>query len=178
MQRMFMDHGGLVRPAALLALVAFMFTVVFPAQSIAQDKVRISAGTVVTLKTNTTLSPKSLNVGDVVELTVVNDVVVDGHTVIAAGAKARGEITNAKERGMIGIPAELALSVKTVEAVDGSTISLYGAKVVEGKDKMLMSIGLALICCILFALMKGGEAQIPAGTQIQSEVAGTVEVEV
>jgi len=62
-----------------------------------------------------------------------------------------------------------------VQAVDGTTVMLSGTKVVKGKDKMLTSIGLSLICCILFAGMKGGDASIAAGAPITCTVAITTQ---
>jgi len=146
--------------------------------AVAQEAVKVPSGTVVTLRTMTPLTPEQLNVGDLVILAVVSDVVVDGKVVIKAGAEARGEITSSKSRNMIGIAARIGLSVRSVTAVDGSTIPLFGTKLAEGKSKMTVSIGLSLVCCILFALMKGGDATIPAGTQIQATVAGTTSVQV
>lgn len=159
-------------------LLAFMWTFLLPHEAIAQQKVQIPVGTAVLLRTNTTLTPVQLKVGDTVELSVVSDVVVDGKVVIKAGAKARGEITTSKESNYIGIAAKMGLAVRSVQAVDRTTVPLSGSKLVEGKDKMVMSIGLSLVCCILFAVMKGGESSIPSGTQIECTVAGTTEVTV
>lgn len=157
-----------------ITIAAFVSTFVLPPEAIASPtEVRIPAGTVVLLKTNTTLVPSQLNPGDTISLSVVSDVVVDGNVVIAAGSSAKGEITNAKDRNMIGIAAEIGFSVRSVQAVDGSTVMLSGAKNISGKDKMILSIGLSLVCCILFGLMKGGDATIPSGTQIESIVAST-----
>lgn len=171
-------ENKIFRGLTWISMIAFIFCCFSPSLLMAKTTVTLQAGTIVNLRTDTPLRPATLNTGDRVILTVVSDVVVDGKVVIAAGAKARGEITDSKDRGMIGIPAKLALSIRSVEAVDGSTIALFGARVAEGKSKMAASIGLALICCILFALMKGGAAEIPAGTQIQTEVSGTVQISV
>lgn len=171
-------QGVIFQLLAIGTTLIFLWTFLLPHEALAQKKIKIPVGTVVLLRTNTTLSPKQLNVGDTVELSVVSDVVVDGEVVIEAGAKARGEITTSKDRNLIGIAAKMGLVVRGVQAVDGTTVPLSGSRIVEGKDKMVMSIGLALVCCILFALMKGGEAEIASGTQIECTVAGTTEVTV
>lgn len=157
----------------LVTLWMFFWVFVTPHPIIAQEKVQVPVGTAVILKTNSTLTPEMLNIGDTVELSVVSDVVVDGKVVIKAGSTARGEITASKDRNIIGIAAKIGLAVRSVQGVDGSTIALSGAKMVEGKDKMVTSIGLSLICCVLFALMKGGDATITTGTQIEASVAAT-----
>jgi hypothetical protein len=41
---------------------------------------------------------------------------------------------------------------------------------------MVVSIGLSLVCCILFALMKGGEATIPSGTMLEGATTMAVDV--
>jgi hypothetical protein len=89
-----------------------------------------------------------------------------------------GEITASKDRNIIGIAAQIGFAVRSVQAVDETTVPVSGSKVVEGKDKMVASIGLTLVCCILFALMKGGDASISAGTQIETTVAATTTVTV
>ena len=159
-------------------LFAFMWTFLLPHEAMARQRVKISEGTAVVLRTNTTLTPEQLKVGDAVELSAVYDVVVNGKVVIKEGARARGEIVTSQERRMIGMAAKIVLAVRSVQAVDETTVPLSGSKFVEGKDRMCMSIGLSLLCCILFALMRGGDAFIPSGTQIECTVAGTTEVTV
>ena len=160
----------------IMTLLAFMWAFLLPHESIAQQKATIPVGTVVHLKTNTTLTPEQFQVGDAVELSVVSDVIVDGNVVIKTGAKAKGEITISKENNYIGIPAKIGLAVQSVQAVDETTIPLSGVKLSEGKSKMVPSIGLSLVCCILFALWKGGEAFLQAGTPVDATVSATTSV--
>lgn len=162
-----------------VTMAAFISTFIVPNEVFADPiEVKIPAGTSVLLKTNTILTPSQFNPGDTVALSVVNDVVVDGKVVISAGASAKGEITSSKDRNYIGIAGEMGFSIRSVQAVDGSTVMLSGAKTISGKDKMVLSIGLSLVCCILFGLMKGGDATIPSGTQIESMVAASTVITV
>jgi len=170
-------RGGLFQLVTFFAVFTYAWIMLFPHAAFAET-VQVPAGTRVMLQTTSTISPATANVGDTIELTVINDVIVGGKTVVKAGARATGEITNAKERGMIGIAAELGFVVRSCQAADGTTIMLTGNKFVKGKDKMVMSIGLALICCILFALMKGGDAMVPAGTQMDAMTAATTQVNI
>jgi len=158
-------------------LFFFILTFVSPFNVLAQTKVQVPVGTVVTVKTNTLVSPEILNVGHTVYLSVVSDVIVDDKVVIKEGATAIGEVTVSRELNYIGIPAKIGIAVRSVQAVDGSTIIISGIKLVEGKDKMVVSIGLSLIC-FLFALIKGGEADIPAGTPILCPTSYTITVNV
>jgi hypothetical protein len=165
------------RLVALATVLSFSWTFLLAGTCLAQTKVEVPSGTVVFVTTNTMISPEQAKIGDTVELTVANDVVIGGKTVIRAGAPAKGEIVASKDQNYIGIAGKIGLTLRSVEAVDGSTIQISGSKIVEGKDKMVMSIGLSLVCCLLFALIKGGEAVLPAGTQIEATVASTSMVE-
>lgn len=49
-------------------------------------------------------------------------------------------------------------------AVDGTYIPLSGSVSAKPDDKMTVSIVLSVLICPLFLLMKGDEAQVPAGT--------------
>jgi len=162
------------------SIICFLFSWMFliAPNAYAQKQIQIPSGTSVMLRTNTALYPDQLNIGDTVQLSVASDVMVDGVVVIKAGAKATADVMEAKSRNLIGIAAKLGIALRSVEAVDGSLIPISGSKVVAGKDKMVASIGLSLICCILFALMKGGDASIPSGTQINAIVAGTIKIQV
>ena len=163
---------------ALVTLVAFAWFVLPSHRAIAQAVVQLPAGTMILLATDSTLAPAQLNIGDIVQLTVAADVVIDGQVVIKAGAEAVGEITASKENNLIGIAAKMGLAIRSVQAVDGTIVPLHGTKLVEGKDKMALSIGLSLLCCVLFALMKGGEATIASGTQIEATIATMTPIEV
>lgn len=164
------------KQAAIFMVILFIYSMIVPDFLLAETKITIPVGTLVTLRTTSELNPKYLNVGDRVILKVANDVKIDGKVVIAAGASARGEITAKKNQGLAGVNARIGLAVRSVEAVDGTAVSLYGSKMAEGESKTTESVILTVLCCILFLLMKGQDANIPAGTLIDCEVAGATEI--
>ncbi|HOP05752.1 MAG TPA: hypothetical protein PLF13_00530 [candidate division Zixibacteria bacterium] len=159
--------------AIIAAVHAFTPKLAFSAESIT-----VPAGTVVSLRTVEELHPRNLHIGDRVVLRVASDVIIQGKTVIAAGASAHGEITAAKKKGMAGVNAEIGLSVRSVEAVDGTNVALYGTKYSGGQSKTTESVIFTILCCVLFLLMQGEDASIPSGTLIDAELAGTVQVQV
>lgn len=156
--------------STLLTLFAFVLTFVLPHEVIAEKKIQIPAGTRILLRTLQTITPKEFKVGDRVNLAVASDVIINGNVVIKAGAEATGEVTVSKERGIAGQADKITISLKSVKAVDGTFVPLSGTKSVEGEEKMVMAIILALLCLPL-VLIKGGEASIPEGTQIDTLVA-------
>lgn len=168
-------HKLSFRFVTIFTMLAFLCVTIAPLQVLAA--VSVSAGTIVPLRTASTISSSNVNMGDTIDLTVTSDVVVDGKVVIKAGAIAKGEVTNTKKKGILGSAGELSILVREVTAVDNSKIFLSGTRSVSGDDKMVVSIILGLLCVLGF-FMKGGEAVIPAGTQINASVVSTVSVSI
>ena len=141
-------------------------------------KVTIPFGTLVDLKFEGNVVPATSPLGSTVALTVTMPVVIDGKTVIAAGAAATAEITESSKPGSLGKPGSVGVVVKRVAAVDGTIVPLSGTKVVEGKSKQTSAIVIAILCCILGLLQHGENAMIPAGSTISATVATPIDVRV
>jgi hypothetical protein len=167
----FMRFTSLISVKALL-LATFAATI----GNAEASTIQVPPGTQIVVTTVADLKPDNLNVGDMVALTVVSDVVVNGKVIIKAGAAAQGEVVSSKKNNFIGIPGAIGVALRTVTTVDGKNIPISASKHVKGDDKMVVSIGLSLVCCILFALIKGGEATIPAGTQMNGTTTMAVDV--
>jgi len=138
----------------------------------------IPAGTPVTLRSINDISSELANTGDSVQFAVVSDVVVNGKTVIPAGSTAIGTVLRAKKQNFAGIPAELSVQVNYITGPSGSTIPVSVSRTSEGESKMVLSIVLGVICCLLFLLMKGKSARIPAGTVLNATTTSPIEVQV
>jgi hypothetical protein len=172
----------IIRKKTVKIFIFFMVYVllsvnVFPAIALATNKT-IPAGTFILLRTTTTLTPDKFKVGDRVDLTVLSDVIVEGKVLVKAGTIAYGEISQSEEPGLFGKPGKLAVTLKSVSAADGTMVPISGNKVVEGKDKSTQSILLFLFLCVLFVFDKGGDAVIPAGTQLEGLVLSPIVVNV
>ncbi|MBU1319435.1 MAG: hypothetical protein KKH67_09610 [candidate division Zixibacteria bacterium] len=166
------------RVTALFVMLSFFWITIGADMALAQQEVTVPAGTVVSFTTSEVISPKVLHVGDRVNLRVTYDVIVDDIVVIKAGTKAVAEVTESTTSGAVGKPAKIGISIKRVEAVDGSTVPLYGTRLAEGESKVGTAVIVTILCCVLGLLIKGGTAELPAGTEIQTETAGTVKVTV
>jgi len=165
-----------------LLLVTFSSSFILPLKAAAmvldEKKVTVVTGTAVILETVKDITTKDVNVGDKVSLSVSNDVIVDGEIVIKKGTIAFGEVVVSQKIGAVGAPGKLGISVRSVPAVDGTNIILSGSKNVEGKSKQAESIVLTLLCCILFLVMKGEDATIKKGANIETYVLSNATVTV
>lgn len=160
------------KPVVLLMAIA-MLTMSF---NMPGETVIIKSGTIIPMELMTTLTSKSARSGQMVDFRVLSDIKVNGKTVISAGSIAQGQITKAEKSGLLGSAGELEVTVKSVRAVDGTTIYLSSNNLTdEGSNKLALSIVLTLFCLFGF-LIKGGKAEIPAGTQVQGMVSSNVEI--
>lgn len=156
----------------------FIFAQMYQISSGAEFKeVVLSPGTMVILKVNETVTG-AMAPGTSVNLSVLHDVVKDGHILIKAGTPARGLIASSEKAKMIGREGKVTIAVDRTRAVDGQEVFLQGSMAGVGEEKLVTSVVVSTLLCPLALLMKGGEAEIPAGAELRTFVANEVKVKV
>ena len=159
--------------AVLMAIAMLTMSFTMPGQVVV-----IKAGTVVPMELVNSLTSKNARSGQMVDFRVTSDIVVDGKVVIAAGSIAQGQITRVEKSGLLGSAGELEVTVRSVKAVDGTNVFFTSNTIgYEGRNKLAVSIVLTILCLFGF-LIKGGKAELPAGTQVQGMVASNVEINI
>ena len=104
---------------------------------------------------------------------VKNDVIQDGKVLIAAGTPVVMDIQREKHRG-IGKPGTITIRPVSTMDVNGQVVALNGPEKSDvGKNRRGAAIAcgvvFGIILCpvgLLFLCIKGGNASIPAGTQM------------
>lgn len=161
------------KPVTLLMAIA-MLTMSF---TLPNGTVVLKAGTIVPMELMSTITSAGARSGQIVDFRVPNDIKVDGKTVIEAGSIAQGQVVRSKKNNLLGMQGELEIAVRSVKAVDGTTIYLTAGNLNdEGNNQMALSIILTF-CCLFGFLIKGGNAEIPAGTQVNAMVGSNVEID-
>ncbi|MBN2056568.1 hypothetical protein JW905_16705 [bacterium] len=163
--RLTLNEKGLTGLVFCLSLGALML----PA-ALASRTIRIGQGTSFFVETTKMLHPEEARVGDRVWLKMADDLTILGSTVIARGAPALGLITEVRTATVAGIEGQITIEIQNVEAVDGSKVTVAGRRAVSGEDRKAPTIALAIVCCPLLILQKGGNVVIPAGTPIEAVV--------
>jgi len=128
------------------------------------NKVKIPAGTPVIIRSADTLNSKAIVSGSTVSFIVERDVKIDDKTVVRAGSDVQAHISYAKKRGMVGEPGVIQISDFVVNAVDGTFIPLRASIFSSGEDKSDTALLMGILLCLPFLMIKGGNAEIPAGT--------------
>jgi hypothetical protein len=117
------------------------------------------------LKLSKTVSSETAHVGDVVDLVVAEDVVLDGLCVIPSGASAEGTVTEAEPKRRMGKGGKLGLGVKSVHLADKEKARARSFEVSAGTDSAAGSI---------LPLAHGKDVVFAQGTEITAYIDGNV----
>jgi len=143
------------------------------------EKVKLTSGTPVTLRLPVSINSSTAKQGDTVTFEVARNVEVNGKVVISQGAIATGEVASVEKSGIIGAGGKLMVNLRSVKAVDGKEVPIRATLSQEGKDKQLTAILIGILLCILgLFLIKGGDAIVPAGTEVKAYVDVDVLIEI
>jgi hypothetical protein len=148
------------------------------------ERITVPKGTDVILAFDQDLSSKTAKVGDVIFLHVANDVRVGGHTILEAGTKVTGTISQVDKRKRYGINAEMRIVLNPVKSTYGRMIELNArreGKLVGGK-KSDEAAGATVGGAILLGpvgliggfFVHGKPVEIRAGDQLATEVSKAV----
>lgn len=139
--------------------------------------VTVPDGTEVTVRLLEAVSSETAQVEDAVLFEAVDDVVVDGVTVIARGARGKGTVLFAEKRKSFGRKGKLDFSIDVVEAVTGYNVRLRATRELRGRDMY----GVAGVVTILTGpfgfFVKGKNIVVPAGTEYTIYIDGERSVE-
>lgn len=116
--------GEAVRTVAWGATLGIFLAVAFGSPQL-QAQNRLPAGTLVRLKLHYDLTTENVEKNDRVEFDVADDLIVDGHLVIRAGAAAWGRVVEVKGAGKKrDKDAQVRFRFETVRSVDNQDIPL------------------------------------------------------
>ena len=163
-----------------------MFEAARPAAAEVREIV-LPAATIVEVEAAYDINSQLVKTGEALSFRVVNPVIVNGVTVIEAGATATGRVEVAKRGGHWGKAGTLVWSLQYVTAVDGSRVPLQFATIRERGDSkgakvatQTVVMGALLTFAAPLALMhgfkRGGNAIIPAGRRFEAFVRGDAKV--
>jgi hypothetical protein len=130
-------------------------------------EVTLADGTEFEVETTEEISSKTAAEGDPLSFKVVDDVKVDGQTVIASGTLVKGVVSQAKKAGMMGRGGQLGIRIETTTTVDGQKLKLRSSKGKEGDDKTGTTVALVVLFGPLGFLKHGKNAKIKPGTRVK-----------
>jgi hypothetical protein len=149
-------------PAILVASLAVSAHAPLRAQEApsAPKKVVLAEGAEVTLRMAQNLNSRVAKPGDPIELTLDKDLKVGDVTVAKAGARAIGEVVQAKRPDFWGEAGELSIRVHFLRVGD-TKVEIRGAAGAAGTR---------------YVIIRGSQAIIKAGTLVKAFVAADIKV--
>ena len=150
----------------LLMYMKPLFTLIialFATQAIYAQKL-VQEGTVVTVKLLETLSSATCKQGEIVNMEVSEDVMVDGVAVIKKGAKVTGSVVECVPKQSMGRKGKLDFSIDFVVAADGQNIRVRSTVGSQGKDRTGGVVAAAVIVSPFLLFVKGKDTVIEKGT--------------
>ena len=125
--------------SAVFALLVFAlppsgFTRALPAQSATISPVVVAAGTAVPVHVVGTVSSSSAKAGDVFQIQVADDVVVNGMIAFRKDAGGEGHIVGSDSAGGNGHSGALSLAFDYVYAADGGRVQLSASPQKEAEE--------------------------------------------
>jgi hypothetical protein len=136
-------------------------------------KVVLAEGTDVPLSFDQDLSSKTAAEGDPVVLILAEDLKVGNVVVAKAGARAVGEVTNAKKSGMMGKAGELNIRVDYLK-VGEAKVHLRGTKGKEGQSGTTSAIVLTVLFGPIGLIKHGKNIEIKKGTALKVYVSDDI----
>ena len=122
-------------------------------------------GTPIHLKLCKTISSETARVGDTVELTVAEDVLVDGLCLIPSGASAVATVTEAEQKKRMGKGGKLGINVNSVRLADNEKAAARSYQESTGTNSTVGSI---------LPLAHGKEVVFARGTEITAYIDGDI----
>jgi hypothetical protein len=101
----------------------------------------------------------------------------DGTVLIAAGAKAVGEITRSRGRGGLGRSGKLAFEFRYVEGVDGTRVPVRAYRTLSADSKKGAVIATAILLTPLTLFIKGKDVVVQPGREFEAYVAEDTQVD-
>lgn len=136
-------------------------------------KVLLSEGTDVPLTFDQDLSSKTAAEGDPVVFILAEDIKVGDVIVAKAGARAVGEVTNAKKSGMMGKAGELNIRVDYLK-VGQAKVHLRGTKGKEGESGTTSAIVLTVLFGPIGLIKHGKNIDIKKGSALKVYIADDI----
>ncbi len=156
-----------------------LFCAAFAAPGIAQDLAQevapasntvtaapvLPAGSQIALVTSEELSSKRHRKGDLVTLSVSEDVILDGVTVIPRATPVIAQISQAEKKGLMGRGGKLTARVLYLELPSGP-VRLSGEVGVAGKSHTGAATAATAVVSGFAFVISGKSAVIPEGTEL------------
>jgi hypothetical protein len=129
-------------------------------QQTSGDVLRAGAPVPVALSQALTTKGKALKVGQIVQLEVAQDVLLNGRVVIPARSPVEGVLTHVRNKGMWGKSGAIQLAIKSVK-INGTSVRLKGDMDSRGDTGTAGVVGAVVAMPLAGFFVTGTSAEMP-----------------
>lgn len=156
------------------------------------ETVTLKKGTVVTLRIEDHISSYDAQVGDLVSLSVYDDVKQGDMVVVKAGVFGQARVTRVRKPGAFGRPGKIELEAVNVKSIDGQSIRLTSMPFAEeGRNNKSAAYAVSIIlpavgvvigapyllpCAVVGLFIKGKEGEVKPMTMLNAVIAKDVQI--
>ncbi len=106
---------------------------------------KLSSGIELPLKFSAQVSSRGTKVGDVLPVSLAENLFVGGELVAPKGSPVQAVITHVDNSHLAGLPSVLSFSAQALRLKDGTSVSLLGVETIEGVDHTKKAMIAAII---------------------------------
>jgi hypothetical protein len=139
--------------------------------------IKVPEGTEMRVRFDDMVTSKTAAQGDQFSITLAEQVRLADGSVVPAGYKGLGEVTNVEKRGMLGKGGQLNVRFNYLKIGD-DRLRLRGSKGAEGKDAIGATVALTVLFGPIGLIKKGKDVEIPAGQEMTVYTDGDTVVQV
>jgi len=118
-----------------------------------------------------------LPTGSPIHFRVLEDVTVQGQTLIRKGTLVTGKMEHAQNRGMVGRSGWMTLGVHTVPAVDGTNVPVEADLAKQGHSRAVATVGWTLFWGLPGLITRGVNPYLERGSAIEATVTNEVSID-
>ncbi|MEM7665147.1 MAG: hypothetical protein AAF250_04775 [Pseudomonadota bacterium] len=112
------------------------------------------------------ISSKKVRKGDLIQLTLMEDLTVDGQMILPAGTPAVGEVTRAQKKGFMGLGGRLAARMLYFDLETGP-VRISGPLASVGNDRTELATAATTATLGIAFFVTGKSAVIPEGAPLE-----------
>jgi len=132
--------------------------------------------TLINLKITQDISSKTAKIGDTVAMAVTVPIILNGQTLVPAGASATAEVIDVQHTGFGGKAGSLILAARFLN-INDQKIALRSFQLSRvGKDNSNIAFAAGVAVGVLSLAITGTNANLPAGTPATAKIRDTVMV--
>lgn len=135
---------------------------------VVSNAITLQEGTIVKITLNEDLNGKKLDVGQRINFTTNDEVIINNRVVIPVGLKVTGTVTEASASGMLAKRGKLSFSIDRLYLNDGRIINLTNDVKKQVKSSTGVVVATAVLISPLALFIGGKNAKYEKGTPFEA----------